>query len=66
MNTYSLPRKPSMGFSTSTAEVTFFGHTHHQEVFSYQDSQLEVLQNPTSLRANRSPHFALSRRTAIS
>jgi diadenosine tetraphosphatase ApaH/serine/threonine PP2A family protein phosphatase len=28
----------------STAAVTFFGHTHHQGGFSYQNSNLEVLQ----------------------
>jgi diadenosine tetraphosphatase ApaH/serine/threonine PP2A family protein phosphatase len=27
----------------STSQVTFFGHTHHQGGFSYQDPELEVL-----------------------
>jgi predicted phosphodiesterase len=38
------PAQALEGLLDSTAEVTFFGHTHHQGGFSYQDSQLEVLQ----------------------
>src|ERR1700688_494369 len=38
------PEQALDGLLDSTAEVTFFGHTHHQGGFSYQDSQLEVLQ----------------------
>jgi predicted phosphodiesterase len=38
------PAQALDGLLDSTAEVTFFGHTHHQGGFSYQDSQLEVLQ----------------------
>ena len=38
------PAQALDGLLESTAEVTFFGHTHHQGGFSYQDSQLEVLQ----------------------
>ena len=38
------PAQALDGLLDSTAEVTFFGHTHHQGGFSYQDSRLEVLQ----------------------
>lgn len=38
------PAQALDGLLDSTAEITFFGHTHHQGGFSYQDSQLEVLQ----------------------
>ncbi len=38
------PAQALDGLLDSTAEVTFFGHTHHQGGFSYQDSLLEVLQ----------------------
>jgi predicted phosphodiesterase len=38
------PAQALDGLLDSTAAVTFFGHTHHQGGFSYQDSQLEVLQ----------------------
>jgi diadenosine tetraphosphatase ApaH/serine/threonine PP2A family protein phosphatase len=38
------PAQALEGLLDSTAAVTFFGHTHHQGGFSYQDSQLEVLQ----------------------
>jgi predicted phosphodiesterase len=38
------PAQALDGLLDSTAKVTFFGHTHHQGGFSYQDSQLEVLQ----------------------
>jgi predicted phosphodiesterase len=38
------PAQALDGLLDSTAEVTFFGHTHHQGGFSYLDSQLEVLQ----------------------
>jgi predicted phosphodiesterase len=38
------PEQALEGLLDSTAAVTFFGHTHHQGGFSYQDSHLEVLQ----------------------
>jgi predicted phosphodiesterase len=38
------PAQALDGLLDSTAGVTFFGHTHHQGGFSYQDSQLELLQ----------------------
>jgi predicted phosphodiesterase len=38
------PEQALDGLLDSTAAVTFFGHTHHQGGFSYQDSHLEVLQ----------------------
>jgi len=38
------PEQALDGLLDSTAPVTFFGHTHHQGGFSYQDSRLEVLQ----------------------
>jgi predicted phosphodiesterase len=38
------PAQALDGLLDSTGEVTFFGHTHHQGGFSYQDAQLEVLQ----------------------
>lgn len=38
------PAQALDGLLDSTAEITFFGHTHHQGGFAYQDSQLEVLQ----------------------
>ncbi|HET8925470.1 MAG TPA: metallophosphoesterase family protein [Candidatus Acidoferrum sp.] len=38
------PAQALDGLLDSTAPITFFGHTHHQGGFSYQDSQLEVLQ----------------------
>jgi len=38
------PAQALDGLLDSSAEVTFFGHTHHQGGFSYQDSNLEVLQ----------------------
>jgi predicted phosphodiesterase len=38
------PAQALDGLLDSTAEVTFFGHTHHQGGFSYHDSRLEVLQ----------------------
>ena len=39
------PAQALEGLLDSTAAVTFFGHTHHQGGFSYQDfnSNLEVL-----------------------
>lgn len=48
------PAQALDGLLDSTAEVTFFGHTHHQGGFSYQDSQLEVLQ----IRPRPSESFA--------
>ncbi|HTT32580.1 MAG TPA: metallophosphoesterase family protein [Methylomirabilota bacterium] len=38
------PAQALDGLLDSTTSVTFFGHTHHQGGFSYQDSMLEVLQ----------------------
>jgi predicted phosphodiesterase len=38
------PAQALDGLLDSTAEVTFFGHTHHQGGFSYLDAHLEVLQ----------------------
>jgi len=38
------PAQALEGLLDSTAAVTFFGHTHHQGGFAYQDSNLEVLQ----------------------
>ena len=38
------PEQALDGLLDSTALVTFFGHTHHQGGFSFQDSRLEVLQ----------------------
>lgn len=38
------PAQALDGLLDSSAEVTFFGHTHHQGGFAYQDSNLEVLQ----------------------
>jgi len=38
------PAQALDGLLDSTASVTFFGHTHHQGGFSYQDAMLEVLQ----------------------
>jgi diadenosine tetraphosphatase ApaH/serine/threonine PP2A family protein phosphatase len=38
------PSQALEGLLDSTSRVTFYGHTHHQGGFSYQDSQLEVLQ----------------------
>jgi predicted phosphodiesterase len=38
------PAQALDGLLDSTAEITFFGHTHHQGGFSYQDTNLEVLQ----------------------
>jgi predicted phosphodiesterase len=38
------PAQALEGLLDSTAEVTFFGHTHHQGGFSYLNYKLEVLQ----------------------
>ena len=38
------PSQALEGLLDSTLPVTFYGHTHHQGGFSYQDTQLEVLQ----------------------
>jgi predicted phosphodiesterase len=51
------PEQALDGLLESTAAVTFFGHTHHQGGFSYQDSQLEVLQ----IRPRPSESFAALR-----
>jgi predicted phosphodiesterase len=51
------PAQALDGLLDSTAKVTFFGHTHHQGGFSYQDSQLEVLQ----IRPRNSESFAALR-----
>jgi predicted phosphodiesterase len=50
------PAQALEGLLDSTTQVTFFGHTHHQGGFSYQDSELEVL--PLHPRSNES-HCAL-------
>ena len=50
------PSQALEGLLDSTLPVTFYGHTHHQGGFAYQDSQLEVLQlHPR----NRESHSAL-------
>lgn len=51
------PAQALDGLLDSTAEVTFFGHTHHQGGFSYHDSSLEVLQ----IRPRQSETFAALR-----
>ena len=38
------PSQALEGLLDATLQVTFFGHTHHQGGFAYQDSQLDVLQ----------------------
>ena len=38
------PSQALEGLLDSTSRVTFYGHTHHQGGFAYQDSLLEVLQ----------------------
>jgi len=38
------PSQALEGLLDSSLPVTFYGHTHHQGGFAYQDSQLEVLQ----------------------
>jgi predicted phosphodiesterase len=38
------PAQALEGLLDSTLPVTFYGHTHHQGGFSYQDTQLDVLQ----------------------
>jgi predicted phosphodiesterase len=38
------PSQALEGLLDSTLPVTFYGHTHHQGGFAYQDSELEVLQ----------------------
>jgi len=38
------PSQALEGLLDSTTQVTFYGHTHHQGGFAYQDSRLEVLQ----------------------
>jgi predicted phosphodiesterase len=38
------PAQALDGLLDSSGAITFFGHTHHQGGFSYQDSTLEVLQ----------------------
>ena len=38
------PSQALEGLLDSSANVTFFGHTHHQGGFSYRDSTLEILQ----------------------
>lgn len=38
------PAQALEGLLDSGGPITFFGHTHHQGGFSYQDSELEVLQ----------------------
>jgi predicted phosphodiesterase len=50
------PSQALEGLLDSTLPVTFYGHTHHQGGFSYQDSELEVLQLHPK---NRELHCAL-------
>src|SRR5271166_3618715 len=38
------PSQALEGLLDATLPLTFYGHTHHQGGFSYQDTQLEVLQ----------------------
>ncbi len=38
------PAQALEGLLDSTLPITFFGHTHHQGGFAYEDNQLEVLQ----------------------
>lgn len=38
------PSQALEGLLDSTAQVTLYGHTHHQGGFAYRDSELEVLQ----------------------
>ena len=38
------PEQALEGLLDSNAGVTFFGHTHHQGGFSYQDAHLEIVQ----------------------
>src|SRR5216684_3130255 len=57
------PAQALDGLLDSTAGVTFFGHTHHQGGFSYQDSQLEVLQiRPRAGESFAALHTELPRR----
>jgi diadenosine tetraphosphatase ApaH/serine/threonine PP2A family protein phosphatase len=57
------PAQALDGLLDSTAEVTFFGHTHHQGGFSYQDSRLEVLQiHPRSTESFAALRIELPRR----
>ncbi len=51
------PAQALDGLLDSSAAVTFFGHTHHQGGFSYQDNNLEVLQ----IRPRPSEPFAALR-----
>ena len=51
------PAQALDGLLDSSAAVTFFGHTHHQGGFSYQDNNLEVLQ----IRPRPSESFAALR-----
>ncbi len=48
------PEQALDGLLDSSAIVTFFGHTHHQGGFSYEDARLEVLQ----IRPRMSESFA--------
>jgi len=51
------PAQALDGLLDSSSAVTFFGHTHHQGGFAYQDSNLEVLQ----LRPRPTESFAALR-----
>ncbi|HEX2663096.1 MAG TPA: metallophosphoesterase family protein [Candidatus Acidoferrum sp.] len=51
------PEQALEGLLDSTAIVTFFGHTHHQGGFSYQDARLEIMQ----IRPRPSESFAALR-----
>jgi diadenosine tetraphosphatase ApaH/serine/threonine PP2A family protein phosphatase len=61
------PAQALEGLLDSNADITFFGHTHHQGGFSYLDSKLEVLQiHPrmsesfTALRLEKPRHYLLN------
>jgi len=43
------PEQAMEGLLDSSAPVTFFGHTHHQGGFSYQDSSLEISRTATCI-----------------
>jgi predicted phosphodiesterase len=51
------PAQALEGLLDSSSAVTFFGHTHHQGGFAYQDSQIELLQ----IRPRHDDEFAALR-----
>lgn len=61
------PAQALEGLLDSTLPVTFYGHTHHQGGFSYQDTQLDVLQlhprdneERSALRLEREKRYLLN------